>query len=148
MKILIIFVLCVLIIVVGYYETVCQRQRTKLLDEAVRLIEYFRTELNFHKSDLDTLYQGAVSQGFKCIHCHEGRILACGDFTKDAQMYLNRFLKSIGTTDTQGQLSLCDEYVYHLRACLEEQRVKEKSKIQVTVALSVLGAVSVLVLFV
>lgn len=148
MKILIICVSCVLIIVVGYFETVRQRQKTKMLDEAIRLIAYFKTELNFHQSDLDTLYRGAIAHGFKCIHCPDGEFVPCGDFSQEVQIDLRQFLKSIGTSDTQGQLCLCDEYIHRLKGYLEEQRANEKSKIQVTAALSLLGAVSVVVLFV
>ena len=60
---------------------------------------------------------------------------------------LTVFLKSIGTTDADGQLSLCDEYQQRLKSYLDEQRSVEKSKTQVDFAVSLLGVFCVIVLF-
>ena len=60
---------------------------------------------------------------------------------------LTVFLKSIGTTDADGQLSLCDEYQQRLKTYLDEQRLVEKSKTQVDFAVSLLGVFCVIVLF-
>ncbi|MBR5442228.1 MAG: hypothetical protein IKV44_04680 [Clostridia bacterium] len=72
--------------------------------------------------------------------------VGCFDDAVDAELSL--FLKSIGTTDTEGQLKLCDEYYQRMQCHLEEQRMAEKSKTQVNFAVSLLGAFCIVVLFV
>jgi hypothetical protein len=70
-----------------------------------------------------------------------------GNSADKATEDLTVFLKSIGTTDADGQLSLCDEYQQRLKSYLDEQRSVEKSKTQVDFAVSLLGVFCVIVLF-
>ena len=59
----------------------------------------------------------------------------------------NSFIKNIGTTDQDGQISLCDEYKSRFEEALINRKSKDKEKLQVNTALSVFGALTVLIFF-
>ena len=57
------------------------------------------------------------------------------------------FIRRIGTTDEAGQMALCDEYKARFEEVLNHKKTKEKEKMQVNTALSVFGALMVLIFF-
>ncbi len=147
MKYFFIIITCFVIMGAGIHEIKKQRQKTAFLDQSVRLISFFKTELNFRKPDCETLYNSAKENGFDCIRLLNGLLVPEGDFNDNATEDLTVFFKSIGTTDAEGQLNLCDEYQQRLKNYLDEQRSVEKSKTQVDFAVSLLGVFCVIVLF-
>lgn len=148
MKYIFITIICFVIIGAGLNGVKKQRQKTALLDQSVRLISFIKTELNYRKPDCETLYNSARENGFDCIGLVDGTIVPKGDFDDNVTIDLQLFLKSIGTTDADGQLSLCDEYHQRMSAYLKERRSLEKSKTQVDFAVSLLGVFCIIVLFV
>ena len=147
LKFLVIAVSCGIIIGVGYGKVLKHRADTQLLDEAVRLIGFIRTELKYRRSDCENLFYNARGNGFSCISFVDGRIVPDDRFSEKARKELEIFLSSIGTTDAEGQIALCDEYHERLKQLYGEQQELEKSKIQVDFAVCILGAFSVIVLF-
>lgn len=147
LKYVIVLFICVVIIGVGYGKVSKHHANTQLLDEAVRLIGFIKTELNYRRPDCEALYYSACDNGFKCIIFSNGRIETSDAFPESARNELNTFFSSIGTTDADGQLLLCEEYYERIKLIYDEQRGVEKSKIQVDFAVSVLGVFSVIVLF-
>ncbi len=147
MKYVIVFFICVVIISVGYGKVSKHHANTQLLDEAVRLIGFMKTELNYRRPDCEALYRSACDNGFKCISFSNGRIEPSDAFFDSVRNELNTFFSLIGTTDADGQLLLCEEYYERIKLVYNEQRGVEKNKIQVDFAVSVLGVFSVIVLF-
>ncbi len=147
MKYIIIIVVCVVIIGGGYHEISYQHRKTTLIDQSVRLIGYIRTQLNYRRSDCETLYRNACDSGFECISFEDGKLVPCGDFPENVRGELNTFFCSLGTTDAEGQILLCDEYYERIKMLSEEQRSAEKSKVLVDFAICFLGVFSVIVLF-
>lgn len=147
MKYIFIIITCLVIMGAGMREIQKQRQKTAFYDQWVRLISFLKTELNYRKPDCETLYNSAIENGFDCIGLSDGLIVLNGNSADKATEDLTVFLKSIGTTDADGQLSLCDEYQQRLKSYLDEQRSVEKSKTQVDFAVSLLGVFCVIVLF-
>lgn len=56
------------------------------------------------------------------------------------------FVNKIGTTDSAGQLSLCDEYIERFKVFYNESACNEKGKVNIVVSISVLSVVCVLIL--
>jgi hypothetical protein len=56
------------------------------------------------------------------------------------------FVNKIGTTDSAGQLALCDEYIERFKAFYNESACNEKGKVNIVVSISVLSVVCVLIL--
>ena len=94
----------------GYKEIVKQRSRTALIDQSVRLISFMRAELNYRRLDCESLYLSARENGFNCVSFENGVILPCDKFPERVRCELTAFFSSLGTTDADGQLLLCDEY--------------------------------------
>jgi hypothetical protein len=57
------------------------------------------------------------------------------------------FINKIGTTDEEGQINICEEYKERFEEILTKRKVKEKEKLQVNTALSLFGALTVLIFF-
>ena len=147
MRYVFITLICAVIIVIGVHEVKRQRQKTMLLDQAERLVSFIRAELHFHSPDCESLYNSAVSNGFDCVRFCDGLLAPVGDFGDNATAELKVFLSSVGTTDTEGQLALCDEYQQRIKRYLDEQRLTEKSKAHVDFAVCLLSVFCVVVLF-
>ena len=62
------------------------------------------------------------------------------------QKEFSGFVERIGTTEEEGQLSICDEYIERFREFYKESASKEKAKVNVVGAISALCVVCVLVL--
>lgn len=147
LKYVIIALVCTLIMGSGYKEIVKQRSRTALIDQSVRLISFMRAELNYRRLDCESLYLSARKNGFNCVSFENGVILPCDKFPERVRCELTAFFSSLGTTDADGQLLLCDEYYERIKLLYGEQRSSEKSKVQVDFAVSLLGVFVVIVLF-
>lgn len=132
----------------GAVDILRQKRKTAVLDEIVSFIRFVESELNFHSSDFYSLLENAKLQNYKYLHFENNSITADGLCDENIKRHFYRFTERIGTTDTQGQLSLCDEYLQKFTATFAEHKAKEKSRLQVNAALSVLTAVCILVLFI
>ena len=133
------------------YFCVCdsqkQKNKTRLLDEVVRFIGFVKSELNYRNSDYESLYEISRGEGYKYITFEDKKIGLdrCADDKVSAEF--SAFIEKIGTTDGEGQLSMCEEYRERFADILEVQRQKEKEKLRVNTAVSVMGALSVFIFF-
>lgn len=147
MRIVALVTLCALILIVAYGDIVAQRKKTAVLDVSVRLLGFLKNELSFHKTDIDTLFCEAHRNGFDCFDYDGTSVAVSKDFPKASGEDLLCFLNAVGTTDCEGQVNLCDEYLARMKTHLYEQRLSEKSKTTVSFALGILGSMSIIVLF-
>lgn len=130
----------------GAYDVFKQKQMTRALDEIVRFVFFIKNELHYSRSDFETLSEMAQKQNFGCIKFDNGNIKTDAFCGEKVGREFTGFVSLIGTTDVDGQIALCDEYLRRFSEMAQENRQKEKSRIQVNAALSVLGAVCVIIL--
>ncbi len=148
MNFIAVVIIAISIVAFGIYDCLKYKKDTKTLEETVSLLNMFKNEINYRKADFYNLVCIGENQGYKNIQFVNEKITPL--FTKDSVFSKDfmRFSELIGTTDSTGQVELCDEYIEKFSTYLQKQKSKEESKIQVNLSLSVLGAVSLLVIFV
>ena len=73
--------------------------------------------------------------------------MTLSDYVSDkVRQEFSGFINKIGTTDSAGQLSLCDEYIERFKTFYNESACNEKGKVNIVVSISVLSVVCVLIL--
>ena len=132
----------------GAFDMFRQRRRTAILDEIVQFVRFVESELHFRSPDFYSLLDTAKKQGYRYLFFQNDKIITDKFCPSEIKTDFYRFTERIGTTDTYGQIALCQEYIERFTHILQEYKVKEKNNLQVNGALSVLGAVCVLVLFI
>ncbi len=131
----------------GALNVLKQLRITKALDEIVRFINLVKTEVHYTTADFEKLFLKGKAQKYKYLSFSDNQIYLdksvgvkfCEDF--------NGFISKIGTTDDVGQLNICDEYKDRFEELLTNRKAKEKEKLQVNTALSLFGALTVLIFF-
>ena len=147
MKTVFTLMLAAMVILAGLLNSREQRKITLTLDEITKCIAFIKSELTYRSADFESLYLNALKQNYRYIKLENGKISVDASVGKTYFQEFSTFVSAIGTTDEIGQLALCDEYSKRFYRYFEERQVKEKEKTQVNTAVSVLGAVCVLVLF-
>ena len=143
-----VLVLCVAFsfLAVGIYDVFKEKRKTVALDEIVRFVSFIKGELRYRTSDFETLVDSAKKQKYQYIKFDGLKILPDDFCDETVKSEFFQFINRIGTTDADGQISLCDEYISRFSEMLTQRKQKEKSKIQVNTALSVLSALCVIIL--
>ena len=148
MKIVLVIGSALMLLFAGFGASVKQKKTTAILGEIVDFVLFVRSELQYRATDFETLLKIVNDEKFKYI-----RQNATGFFVPElrdnkTQELFESFVNHLGTTDKDGQLSLCDEYIEKFRNILNEHQRDEKSKIQINTALSVFGALCIVILFI
>ena len=146
MKTVIVFFVAFSFLAVGVYDVFKEKRKTVALDEIVRFISFIKGELHYRTSDFETLVNSAKKQKYQYIKFDGLKIIPDEFCEKTVKSEFFQFVNRIGTTDTDGQISLCDEYISRFSDLLTQRKQNEKSKIQVNTALSVLSALCVIIL--
>lgn len=131
----------------GFFNVIRQIKITKTLDEIVRFVSLVKTEMNYRKSEFCHIYSIGENQNYKYLSFSDGQIYADEAIGISIIEEFNSFIKKIGTTDQEGQMSLCDEYKSRFEEFLINRKEKNKEKLQVNTALSVFGALTILIFF-
>lgn len=145
MKNIIVFFMAAVLLGTGVYDVFRQKRKTHILDEILRFIQLIKSEIRYRAPDIESLLNIAQKQGFNYIYFEKSRVKlhdCCDGRVKNEFL---SFLNRIGTTDVSGQIALCDEFFSLFSEFQEERKRSEKSKIQVNTALSVLGALCVII---
>lgn len=95
--------------------------------------------------DYDSLIESAKKENYSYLEFSDGVSISEYVGEKAKKEFLN-FTKKIGTTDSSGQLSICDEYIEIFKEFYTESVKNEKGKVNVVGAISVLSVVCVLIL--
>lgn len=122
------------------------KKKSVMLDEIIRFIHFLRTEMNYKATDFYTLCRKAEEKEYKYISFEENVCLnrcTIGEINNA----FSEFVSNIGTTDNQGQIELCDVYIYQFSEMAQKSKNNERGKIRVSAAISVLCAVSVVIFF-
>lgn len=136
------------LIAFGAWDCLKYKNTTRAINEAVKLFRLFKNEIHYRGTDYYSLCRLAEKENFKYITFAENKITLNGvsDFTVNNEF--SYYTEKIGTTDTQGQLALCDEAIEKLNASFLEHRRKENSRLQVNMSLSFLSALSIILIFI
>ncbi len=147
MKFLCVITLAGSFLIFGALNIFKQIKNTDALDEIVRFIGLVKAELRYRTAEYNDIYLKGKSQNYKYLSFSEGEIYV--DKSVDSKCFeeFDSFIKKIGTTDEAGQISLCDEYRERFEEQLKSRKRKEKEKLQVNTALSIMGALTVLIFF-
>ncbi len=120
---------------------------TNTLDEIVRFINLVKTEVHYTAADFENIFLKGKAQNYKYLSFSDNQIFlnkCVGARIKDD---FNSFVNKIGTTDEDGQINICGEYKERFEELLSKRKIKEKEKLQVNTALSLFGALTVLIFF-
>lgn len=131
----------------GVVSAVKQKSVSSALDEAVRFVNFVKSELRYRSADFGAIYEKGKSQKYSHIKFENGEIKLSLYSDDGFKNEFSDFINRIGTTDEEGQLALCDEYSKRFSDMLEKRRKNENEKIQVNTALSVFGALCLLIFF-
>jgi hypothetical protein len=143
-----VFVAAVSVLLFGVYDYLKYKKCINALEEAVKLFNLFKNEIYYQGSDYNALCRLGENQGFRVLAFKDSAILLQGVEDKQIQKEFSYFVEKIGTTDIEGQLAVCTEAVDKLSTILNERTKKESSKLQVNMSLSILGALSMIIIFI
>ncbi len=137
--------LAIVFVLLGVNRIINIKRNTSALYEAVRFISSVKNNIRFLSMDYVGLIENAIKENYSYISFGENiRISDC--VGEKIQKEFLGFVEKIGTTDEEGQLILCDEYIERFREFYKESASKEKAKVNVVGAISALCVVCVLVL--
>ena len=140
-------ILSVTILVFGGLKVVERKKGTSAVTEILDYISLIKTEVSFLSADYDSLYEKGQKRKYNYIIFNNGKIELTDNCSQPTGNLFYDFTSRLGTTDREGQISLCEEYKGRFENLLKQRMEKDKEKMQVSTALSLLGAVCVLVMF-
>lgn len=147
MKTVFVVSLAILFLISGLLNVLKQLKITNALDEIIRFINLVKTEVHYTTADFEKIFSKGKSQNYKYLFFSDNQIAlnksVGGNFCED----FNSFIDKIGTTDEEGQINICQEYKERFEEILTKRKIKEKEKLQVNTALSLFGALTVLIFF-
>lgn len=132
-------------VLLGVNRVLNIKRNTLSLYEAVRFINMVKNNIRFSSMNYDDLIECGKKEKFSFINFNDGVRLSEYASEKARREFLG-FVNKIGTTDSVGQLSLCDEYTERFKAFYNESAGNEKGKVNVVISISVLSVVCVLIL--
>ncbi len=147
MKTIFVFLLATAFLISGAVNILKQIRITKTLDEIVRFISLVKTEVHYTTADFDKIFLKGKEQNYKYISFSDNEIYLNKSGEDKVTIDFNGFVNRIGTTDEEGQINLCREYKERFQELLTNRKIKEKEKLQINTALSVFGALTVLIFF-
>mgnify|MGYP003453061253 CR=1 FL=1 len=147
MKFILGVMLSLFVLVSGGMKAVERKKNTSAVSEILDYISLIKTEVRYLSADYETIYQKGKSRNYKHISFNDKKIQLNDYCNNEHSDLFNDFTSRLGTTDADGQLSLCEEYRQRFENILKQRMEKDKEKLQVNTALSVLGSICVLIVF-
>lgn len=120
---------------------------TNALNEIIRFINLVKTEVRYTTADFENIFLKGKAQNYKYLSFCDNQIFLNKSVGEKLNEDFKGFINKIGTTDEAGQINICEEYKEWFEEILMERKIKEKEKLQVNTALSVFGALTVLIFF-
>ena len=106
-----------------------------------------KNEINYRKSDYFEIYVAGENCNYKHLCFKDKKIFLLPQNNKNIETEFNQFINKIGTTDTDGQLAICDEYLKYFKQLYSSLKEKEASKMRTNMSLSLFGALSIIIVF-
>lgn len=147
MKTVCVATLATLFLFSGVLNILKQMKITNALDEIVRFINLVKTEVHYTTADFEKIFLKGKAQNYKYLSFSDNQIFLDKSLGVRFNEEFNSFINKIGTTDEEGQINICEEYKERFEEILLKRKVKEKEKLQVNTALSLFGALTVLIFF-
>lgn len=147
MKTISVLFLSAMFVASGALNVLKQMKTTKALDEIVRFINLVKTEVHYTAADFEKIIQKGIAQNYKYLSFSDNQIYLDKSVGVKLSEDFNGFISKIGTTDDIGQLNICQEYKDRFEDILRKRKSKEKERLQVNTALSLFGALTVLIFF-
>ena len=147
MKTIFVIVLATAFLISGALNALKEVRVTKTLDEIVSFIKLVKTEVHYTTADFERLFMKGKAQNYKYISFSDEKIFLNKSPGEKYNDNFNEFINKIGTTDAEGQINICEEYKERFQELLMKRKIKEKEKLQVNTALSLFGALTVLIFF-
>ena len=147
MKTVFVLLLATLFLFSGALNVLKQVDTTKALEEIIRFISLVKTEVHYTTADFEKIFLKGKAQNYKYLSFYDNQIFLNKSAGERINEDFNSFINKIGTTDEDGQLNICQEYKERFEEILRKRKLKEKEKLQVNTALSIFGALSVLIFF-
>ncbi len=148
MKTLLVLSVAFLLVATGAFDSVKQKRKTAVLSEMVSFTRFIKGELQYRAADFESLSQSVKSENYKYIKADDKTFYITEARDKAFSEHFKAFMNHLGTTDRDGQVNLCDEYIEKFTDIFNEHKQNEKSKIQINTALSVFGALCIVILFI
>lgn len=140
-------ILAIVILVFGGIKGIERKNITSTVTEILDFISLVKTEVDYLSADCDTIYKKGSNRNYKFIVISDNKLSLREINNSHISELFSDFTDRLGTTDKKGQLSLCDEYKHRFEEILKQRLERDKEKLQVNTALSLLGAICVLVVF-
>ena len=147
MKTFFVFLLASAFLFSGALNVLKQARITKTLDEIVSFINMVKTEVHYTTADFEKIISKGKAQNYKYISFSDDEIFLDKSVGERVNGDFKGFINKIGTTDEEGQINICEAYKERFQDLLIKRKIKEKEKLQVNTALSVFGALTVLIFF-
>ena len=147
MKTVFVVSLAILFLVSGLLNVLKQLKITNALDEIIRFISLVKTEVHYTTADFEKIFLKGKAQNYKYLSFSDNQIFLDKSVGVKFCENFKGFINKIGTTDEEGQINICEEYKERFEEILTKRKVKEKEKLQVNTALSLFGALTVLIFF-
>lgn len=147
MKTVFVLLLATLFLFSGALNVLKQVDTTKALEEIIGFISLVKTEVHYTTADFEKIFLKGKAQNYKYLSFYDNQIFLNKSAGERINEDFNSFINKIGTTDEEGQLNICQEYKERFEEILRKRKIKEKEKLQVNTALSIFGALSVLIFF-
>ena len=147
MKTVFVLLLATLFLFSGALNVLKQVDTTKALEEIIRFISLVKTEVHYTTADFEKIFLKGKAQNYKYLSFYDNQIFLNKSAGERINEDFNSYINKIGTTDEEGQLNICQEYKERFEEILRKRKIKEKEKLQVNTALSIFGALSVLIFF-
>ena len=147
MKTVFVLLLATLFLFSGALNVLKQVGTTKALEEIIGFISLVKTEVHYTTADFEKIFLKGKAQNYKYLSFYDNQIFLNKSAGERINEDFNSFINKIGTTDEEGQINICQEYKERFEEILRKRKIKEKEKLQVNTALSIFGALSVLIFF-
>ncbi len=131
----------------GAVNILKQIRITNALEEIVHFITLVKTAVHYTTADFEKIFSKGREENYKYISFSGNEIFLSKAVGSKISEDFSRFINKIGTTDEEGQINLCNEYKEYFQELLTKRKIKEKEKLQVNTALSIFGALTVLIFF-
>ncbi len=131
----------------GALNALKELKTTKALDEIVCFINLVKTEVHYTAADFEKILFSGKTRNYKYLSFSDNQIYLDKSFGNKLCEAFDEFISKIGTTDDVGQLNICQEYKERFEEQLKKRKAKERERLQVNTALSLFGALTVLIFF-
>jgi hypothetical protein len=147
LKTILVIFFAILFLSIGAINCLKQVSVIRALEEIVSFINLIKMSVNYTAAGFDEIILNGKKQNYKYVSFSDNEIYLDKSVGNKLSGDFNSFINKIGTTDQDGQINICEEYRQRFQEKLFDLKIKEKEKIQVNTALSVFGALTVLIFF-